>query len=282
MSVDRLCFGTSTFAAGRLCPDKDSAPGIAALAEALGAGVRLVHSNPSLGTQWAVREAVDAADRPQGIKHLIKVELPLDASTSTAQAMIEGLLSSSIEGLGTNRLHAAVIEVDLKRTVDRSLLVDGAAVTDFYQRAAELALSTDMVNAVIGYCHSPAHLSACMKVPTIRAYAAQYNLIEAWPALHFDDLQLTQRPFVGMAPLRRGLLVNEAGSTGRDRLRALRWVLGHPAVWCTAITISSITHLSDVLEAAEMPLPASDVERHARAWQQAGTVSTRPQTVITS
>ena len=77
MSIDRLCFGTSTFAAGRLRPGIDSAPGIAALRDALVAGVRLIHSNPNLGTQWAIREALTAAGHPDGVRHLVKVPVLL-------------------------------------------------------------------------------------------------------------------------------------------------------------------------------------------------------------
>jgi diketogulonate reductase-like aldo/keto reductase len=273
--VDRLCFGTSTFAAGRLCPDKDSRPGIAALSQALVSGVRLIHSNPNLGTQWAVRDAIEAAGRPKGIRHVVKVELPLDAGRAVAQPIIERLIATSLEELGAHRIHAVAIEADLKRTEDRRLLVDSGAVTDFYERVAELSLDTGVVETTIGYCHSPAHLTACLQAAKMTGCAAQCNLVEAWPALYLDQIQAAGRSFLAMAPLRRGLLLDELAVTARDRLRALRWILAHPGISCTVITISSLSHLSGIFKAMEMPLPIEDFRRHVEAWQAAGTASTQ-------
>lgn len=75
--LERLCFGTSTFVAGRLLPSKDSRPGLEALRTALKAGVRTIHSNPHLGTQWAVREVLDEVGAVAGLRHLVKAECPL-------------------------------------------------------------------------------------------------------------------------------------------------------------------------------------------------------------
>jgi aryl-alcohol dehydrogenase-like predicted oxidoreductase len=278
--VDRLCFGTSTFAAGRLMPDKDSRPGIAALAAALTRGVQLIHSNPNLGTQWAVREAVEAAGRPLGVRHLIKVQLPADVGQIIAVSVVEAAFAISAAELSNCELHAAVIEIDLKRTANRGLLADVPAVTAFYQMVAETAVNTGVVSTAYGFCHSPAHLAACLRAEAISGYSAQYNQVEAWPALYLDGLGATNRPFIAVAPLWRGRLVNTRASLVSDRLHALRWVLGHPAVSFATVTMSSPGHVAEVLDVAETPLLIDDVRRHAQSWKAACAPSTQRPAVI--
>lgn len=230
MSTDRLCFGTSTFAAGRLRPDIDSRPGIAALREALGAGVRLIHSNPDLGTQWAIRQAITDVGHPVGIGHLVKVEIPLDFDEDGMQARIARAVQASCANLDTNNLHSLIIEPDLKRTRRRAFLVDYDKIACFYQQAAAIALDMCRTARVLAFCHSPGYLAASFRADLLSGCAAHYSMVEAWPARYFDCLTVSSRSFVGMAPLRRGALVNHDAEDPLERLRCLRWVLGHPAV----------------------------------------------------
>jgi aryl-alcohol dehydrogenase-like predicted oxidoreductase len=272
MTVDRLCFGTSTFVAGRLRPDIDSAPGIAALCEALVAGVRLIHSNPGLETQWAIREAVNAAGNPDGLRHLIKVEIPLDIEDEAARQVIGRALERSRKTLDTDHIDTVVIEPDLKRTQCRPCLVDYEKITRFYQAAADHIVQAGEATHVLGFCPSRAYLEAAFRAGRIDGYAAQYNLVEAWPALHLDQVAQTDRVFGAMAPLRRGALVDQSGDP-LDRLQPLRWALAHPSVTLVAVTMSSTVHVAEVLRAAENPLPASSVHIHARSWAAASAAS---------
>lgn len=267
MSTDRLCFGTSTFAAGRLRPGIDSRPGVAALREALAAGVRLIHSNPNLGTQWAIRQAITDAGHPAGIGHLVKVEIPLDFDEGGMQARIARAVQASCANLDTNDLHALIIEPDLKRTRCRACLVDYDKIARFYQQAAAIALDMCRSAQVLAFCHSPGYLAASLRAELLSGCAAQYNMVEAWPARYLDRLAVSARSFISMAPLRRGALVNHDARNPLERLRCLRWVLGHPAVSHATITMSSPQHVTEVLLASQNPLPLSDVHVHAQSWR---------------
>jgi hypothetical protein len=227
LSVDRLCFGTSTFVAGRLRPDKNSESGMAALRHAVLAGLRLVHSNPRLGTQWAIRRVLDSMP-DVAIRHLVKAEAPLDADPATVRACMRRAIDDSCAMLGVRRLHAITVEIDLKRTKNRAALADSLAVGGFFGLAATEALRSGRVDRVIAYCHSPAHLAAAVQAVGVGGVAAQYNVAEPWPALFLDHLEHRGLPFVGVSPLGRGRL---AGLSMRD-LRGGGWVAAGPSVGC--------------------------------------------------
>lgn len=112
-----------------------------------------------LGTQWAIREAVQLADDPP-LRHLIKAEAPLDASRDTWAARIEEAVHTSCETLGIERVNTVVWELDLKRTRDVSLLAAADAVREFVTMGSVLVRNTGRVDSVVAYCHSPHHLLA--------------------------------------------------------------------------------------------------------------------------
>lgn len=251
---DRLCFGTSTFVAGKLRPDKDSNPGIETLREAVRRGLTQIHSNPRLGTQWAIREALEG----QPARHLIKAEAPLDTDTKTKCGRLLAAIEASLENLGVDHLSAVVAELDIKRTQRHDLLVDESAVADFYSEAAAIIMESGLAEQTWAYCHSPAHLLTAASCSSISGLAAQYNLAEPWAGLYLDTLD---RPFLGMAPLRRG----ELGLDG------LAWALAHPAVTAVVVTMSTTTHLTEVITsaAAASSLDPARVRRTAQAWMGA-------------
>ncbi|MGH3901860.1 MAG: hypothetical protein ACRDTA_27110 [Pseudonocardiaceae bacterium] len=267
MSADRLCFGTSTFAAGHLLPDKDSRPGVEALALACRAGVSNVHSNPMLGTQWAIREAVQLADYPP-LRHLIKVEAPLDAGRAAWAARIEEAVHTSCETLGVARVNTVVWELDLKRTRDLSLLAAADAVREFVTIGSVLARNTGRVDSVVAYSHSPRHLLAATVVDGIDGIAAQYNIAEPWPALYLNRLRQAGLDFLGMSPLRRGLLVTDRDLDAAQQAApaALQWALGDPRVTATVITMSTTDHVKAALAAASSPLSAESPQATAQQW----------------
>lgn len=267
MSLQRLVFGTSTFAAGRLRPGKDSRPGIEALAAALACGLHAVHSNPSLGTQWAVREAAEQSGCPGLVRHIVKVQVPLHLTPGEIDAQAESALAASARNLGVDAVDTAVIEADVKRTADPGLLADAGVVRQVYQRAARRAVGTGLARRSAAFCHSPAHLLACLPLEEMAGYAAQYNLIEAWPGLFLDDIAARGREFLAMAPLARGRLADLPRESGRPPLPALRWVLGHPGVSGAALTISTRAHLDEAIEAARDPLAESGVRRQLDLWK---------------
>lgn len=249
MTLNRLCFGTSTFVAGRLRPGKDSAPGMAALHAAIGTGVRLIHSNPKLGTQWAIRRVLDRTSSAPLIRHLIKAEAPLDAEEQAVADKITTAIGASRERLAVDRLHAIVLEIDIKRTRQPKLLDDIPAAQAFFRLGARLALDSGYVADVYAYCHRPAHVAAALACPDIAGIAAQYHQADPWVADHLAEITRAGRTFVGMSPLNRGLLVDRSAGTPNGRLAALQWALADPRVSAVVITMSSVEHLEDVIRA---------------------------------
>ncbi|MER8104199.1 hypothetical protein [Kitasatospora sp. NPDC094016] len=243
--LERLCFGTSTFVAGRLLPGKDSRPGLAALRTALEAGVRTIHSNPHLGTQWAVREVLDHVGPVAGLRHLVKAECPLRGDL---EARISTAIEMSTGQLGIARIDAVVLQVDLKRTERAELLDDQKALRDFYRHGSRVAFASGRIGAVYAYCHGPAAVRAALREESISAVAAQYHLASPWPISHLAQISQADRGFVGMSPLNRGALIDPLARTARGRLRPLTWALSDPRVEAIAITMSSPEHVNEVID----------------------------------
>lgn len=247
MGAERLCFGTSTFAAGRLGPNKPSGPGIAALRAAIDAGVRLVHSNPKLGTQWAIRRALSGVRSVHPVQHLIKVEAPLEASLRQLAANIDSAIATSMDILGVQRIHAVVLEIDLKRTERRHLLDDAEAIAEFYAAGAWQARVGGAVSTAMAYCHRPSQVRAALRCEEISGIAARYNLSDAWAAGLLGEIADTGRDFIGTSPLGRGALVIRDAPTSAERLAAFRWAVSDPRVRAVAVTVSSASHLHELL-----------------------------------
>lgn len=249
--MDRLCFGTSTFVAGRLRPDKDPTPGMAALRAAIEAGVRLVHSNPKLRTQWAVRRVLDQLRPAPPVRHLVKAEAALDAGSDTVTERIVEALDASLGHLGIARIHVLVLEMDIKRTRQQERLHEASAAESFYRHGAQAALQSGNVRQVYAYCHSPVHVYGALACPDIAGVAAQYHRASPWAAEHLAEIVSTGRIFVGMSPLNRGRLLDRNAATSSGRLAALEWALADPRVSAVAITMSSVAHLDEVIGTVE-------------------------------
>lgn len=245
MSIGRLCFGTSTFVAGRLFPEKDSAPGVRALSQALSDGLRWVHSNPALGTQWAIRSAWKRAGRP-AIRHLVKVECPLGINDSVHDT-VSGSIQLSLQNLGVENLNAAVIEIDLKGTPDLRVLADKERVRDFYAEAASEVLATGAVGGAFGYCHSPQHMASALSIDSFTGLAAQFSPLEHWPRGFFAEIAARKLQFLGMAPLARGRLAAASIRAGIASTRPLAWSLSHVEVTQAVLTMSSVAHWNQTL-----------------------------------
>lgn len=255
-------------------PWKDSRPGIEALALAHRAGVSLVHSNPKLGTQWAIREAMGLAAGPP-VRHLIKAEAPLDAGEETWARRIEDALQVSCSELDVEGVDTLVWELDLKNTRDRTTLGDDTAVRDFFVAGSVLARRTGRVESVVAYSHSPRHLLAAAAADGIDGLAAQYNLAEPWPALYLPRLHQAGLTFLGMSPLRRGILAQ--GRPAEAGQEALRWALADPRVAAAVVTLSTTDHVRAALTAASDPLPPGTPRETAWNWLRRLGVDQNPQ-----
>ncbi|MFD8478706.1 hypothetical protein [Kitasatospora sp. NPDC059673] len=243
--LERLCFGTSTFVAGRLFPQKDSGPGMAALCTALQSGVRLIHSNPNLNTQWAVREVLEEIGPVDGLRHLVKAECPLHGDL---EARIHSAIEVTIGRLGIPRVNALVLEIDVKRTERTDQLHRPRVLSGFFRNGARVAFASGRVDAVYAYCHGPQELAAALRVEAISAVAAQYHLTSPWAHAHLAQVEKAGKAFVGMSPLNRGALVNAFAPTVRARLRPLTWALSDPRIAALAVTMSTPDHVNEVID----------------------------------
>lgn len=261
MSTARLCFGTSTFVAGRLRPDKNSEPGIRALVQALSDGLGWVHSNPALRTQWAVRTAWQHAGGP-ALQHAVKVECPLDVE-SELRFRVRRSVEQSREALNVPGLQVAVIEIDLKGTEDLAALVDSERVAAFYRKAVSEVLATGVVAEAYAYCHSARHMSAALTVAEVAGFAAQFSPAEPWPRTFFPQLKSRGLPFLGMAPLWRGRLT---ATSGLPATAPLGWVLSHPEVTRAVLTMSSVDHWRSVMAEASRAYDMRREQSDFAAW----------------
>jgi aryl-alcohol dehydrogenase-like predicted oxidoreductase len=221
---------------------------MATLQTALLAGVRLIHSNPKLFTQWAVREVLQSLDSTSEIRHLVKAEVPLGNPDRMASATLLGAIDTSMDRLGVDRLHAVILEIDMKRTVDGTLHKDPGAVGAFYRDGASLVLSTGVVDRVLAYCTVPSHLAPALECHLVSGVAAQYNLGERWASDHLGAIDQAGKIFVGMSPLGRGTLVSASARDTNARLAPLRWALLDPRVSAVAITMSTVQHFMEVAQ----------------------------------
>ncbi|MBO1416992.1 hypothetical protein [Streptomyces sp. FH025] len=245
VGLERLCFGTSTFVAGRLLPQKESGPGMAALRTALQSGVRLIHSNPNLDTQWAVREVLEEIGPVDGLRHLVKAECPLRGDL---EARIHSAIEVSTGQLGVSRINALVLEIDLKRTQHTDLLHKPRVLAGFFRNGARVAFASGRVDAVYAYCHGPQALAAALQVEAISAVATQYHLTSPWAYAHLAQIRRAGKTFIGMSPLNRGALVNPLATTARARLLPLAWALNDPRVAALAVTMSTPEHVNEVID----------------------------------
>jgi aryl-alcohol dehydrogenase-like predicted oxidoreductase len=205
------------------------------------------------------------------VRHLIKAEAPLDAPPGELAAYVERAIDQTCANLGIERVEAVVVEIDLKRTRQVRLLAEVTAVRDWYERAVDIVRRVGRAGYLIAYGHSPAHLATLSSVSGIAGMSAQFNLAEPWPALYFECMSATNYNFVGMAPLRRGQLVDAIvpGANPQQPLDAVRWAVADPRVSAVVVTMSTPRHVQQVMEAVSEPLPATSVQNIAQAWLDA-------------
>ncbi|MBE1875729.1 hypothetical protein [Myceligenerans pegani] len=205
----------------------------------------MIHSNPRLGTQWAVRQVLD--ETGCRVRHLVKAEAPLGVNVGVIAARIAEALEASVVALGISAVDVLVLEIDVKRTQDRQLLRDEGAAADFYALGEDLCRVTGVVGSVYAYCHEPAHVLGALRCRGIGGVAAQYNLHNRWSALYVNGVVESGRAFVGMSPLDRGRLVDQTVRSGMRRLSALEWALADQRVSALAITTSNPRHLQEAI-----------------------------------
>src|SRR5207245_9536734 len=112
------------------------------------------------------------------VHHLVKAEMALGSPDRVMGATLLRAIDASRDRLGVERLHAVILEIDMKRTVDSDLHQDPGAVGAFYHDSASFVLSTGLVDRVLAYCTVPEHLAPALDCPPVSGVAAPYNLAE--------------------------------------------------------------------------------------------------------
>lgn len=289
-SVSRLCFGTSTFVAGRLYPRKDSRPGLRALRGAIERGVRFIHSNPHLDTQWAVRHVVNELgnELSMAIRHLIKVEVAPDLDDRSASTTVRKAIEKSYHELGTERLWGVVFEQDLKRCSDKVMLSDESRIMSAYLRGSQLISEFAGPSPLkIAFVQSYKHFEWSRRSRTYQGFAAHFNLLEAWPARILNDLQGQHEMFFAVSPLRRGYLTDDwqsvrmsvpaaeylrlcrlqLGPSGPLESIALRWAGTHPRVTAVVLGTAQLEHVSAAVKALSERYTLPQFQAVANLWE---------------
>jgi aryl-alcohol dehydrogenase-like predicted oxidoreductase len=99
----------------------------------------------------------------------------------------------------------------------------------------------------LAYCHRPSHVRAALACEQITGIAAQFNAHSRWAEGLLPEIAAAGRQFIGMSPLARGTLVDRGAPTPAERLWALQWAAAVPRVDAITVTISSISHLRELL-----------------------------------
>jgi aryl-alcohol dehydrogenase-like predicted oxidoreductase len=209
VAVSRLGYGTSTFVQGKLRPHADSAKGKECLNVAIDSGINIIHSNPNLGTQWAIREVLDRYLR-KSVYHLVKIELPLVMDLQSIATLYHDRLQYSRDQLGCKSVHGIVYEIDRKRTPpdlleDKDALQDNyAMIRTFFDRSRQEGQVFDI------FCMTKNRLEMveAMQSRCFDGYAGYFTLFDTWPAEFFDDIATRRQAFIGVKPLKHGILTS--------------------------------------------------------------------------
>jgi len=278
--VSSLCFGTATFVAGKLRPELNSEIGISSLKRSLALGVNLVHSNSNLGTQWAIKRVLEAvANSHLNIRHLIKIETPVGENLDLNRFFSEKV-REALRNLGTGFILGIIHEIDVKRTSDKSQLSDPKSLTTLFRQTRDVfehLKDMGSVGLLIGMAHNPLHMRFAIDSNVYDGLASYYNLFDNWATYFFEELHYKEKAFIGIRPLKHGLLTERClgspdSSYEREyevlyRLRqrgigneplhhfAVRFALAHPVVKSIIVGMSCPEHVDELIDAARNPLP---------------------------
>jgi len=280
-NVSVLCFGTATFAAGKLFPYKDSEAGISALITALNDGINFIHSNPKLLTQWAIRKALEKIPK-NDIHHAVKVECPLDATESQIENIFNYIISSSQYILGINKIHVIIYEIDIKKTKEKSKLNDVSIIKMNFNKVKnvfERFYNKHVVDLLFCMCHNHHEMEAALNLNCFDGYAAYFNFLNIWPSNFLDRIYESSKDFIGIRPLAQGLLTNQnfhklenkkllsvLKSVIREKhvsiqAMSIKFTLAHPVVKSVIVGFSQSSHVKELVDAAQKPLSLDEYKK---------------------
>ncbi len=286
--ISVLCYGTATFVAGKLRPNADSEIGMRSLQQALDGGINLIHSNSNLKTQWAIHRVLSRNKRMRDIHHLIKIETPLTEGRDDFRAFFDRELTVAMQNLGTNFVTGIVHEIDIKKTHNPDLLKKPDVIRSNLgkvREAFESARDQGKVGMLISMAHNPMQMEIAMDTNYFSGFASYYSMVNTWVVPFLDELLNSSKFFLGIRPLKRGILTDrymeqaneyvEQASIhlGRENLQhlnhlcqegiiqeplqqfAVRFALAHPSVSSVIVGMSQPKHVQELVDAAGNPLP---------------------------
>jgi aryl-alcohol dehydrogenase-like predicted oxidoreductase len=278
-NVSVLCFGTATFVAGRLRPESNSEIGLSAFRKSLDSGINLVHSNSNLKTQWGIKQVLSESEGSpiSPLHQIIKIETPVGIELNDNWQSINQKLKEALQNLNITSILGIVHEIDIKRTDDKSLLSNSKALTKLFQETRcifnELK-DAGLVNLLIGMSHTPMQLRCAIDSDAYDGFASYYNLVDNWCIAFLDELYKENKPFIGISPLKRGLLteyhdklchhdkiIYQFLQTLKKKIInepvqqfAIRYTLTHPAVKSIIVGMSCSEQVDQIVKASEKPL----------------------------
>ncbi len=285
-SVSTLCFGTATFVAGKLRPNANSKIGISALNRAIDKGLNFIHSNPKLKTQWATKKVLDKKSPFYKIHHAIKIETPLGEERTKIKNIFTRRLNSSMKNLGVKFISTIIYEIDVKRTHNRNLLHNVKNIKSnftFIREIFEKARRDNKTGLLFCMTHSPLEMRLAINAECFDGLASYFNLIDIWPSYFFDEIYNKSKNFIGIRPLRHGILTDaflksevykenpficflnklqkEGIWTGALQSFAIRFVLAHPVVKSTIVGMSTSEHVDELIAAASRSISVEDFRK---------------------
>ncbi|MFA6072902.1 MAG: aldo/keto reductase [Candidatus Woesearchaeota archaeon] len=278
VSVSEICFGTATFARGKLFPNKNSEEGTNTLLQALNEGINIIHSNPNLETQWAIKESISQSKKKP--VHIIKIEAPLIQDEKIIEAIFENRINQSLNSLQTDELFGILYEPDHKIT-PKSDLENTTTLNYNFHTIDKIFLKLEKkykINFIGLMAKTEIELNTAIENEHFKVVSSYFNLYNTWPAKYFDKLKSKKLDFIAIQPLKYGILTDGFASTKKPfdkyasliyyssenafknifawqknnyseplQTTALKFALAHESVKTVIIGISSANHLIENL-----------------------------------
>lgn len=275
-NVSSLCFGTATFVSGKLCPELNSQPGLLALHHALKMGINLVHSNPNLETQWAIGQTLKDGSFCDWIGQLIKIETPLEMKFDLMKNFFMNRVQRTCKYLPRNKIIGIIHEIDLKRTIDKSLLINDKFIENYFKEAKfayeSLRDIYPDIRLFLGMMHNLEHLSIALD-SQYDGIACYYNILDNWPFRYLDQVEKKGKVFLGIRPLKHKALTEkgidllkksefnyvkavQANYFGNEPIQkiAIRFALAHPAVKSLIVGMTTAKQVDELVDATKKPI----------------------------
>jgi len=287
VKISSICFGTATFVAGRLFPNKNSILGVESLEFALRKGINFIHSNSNLKTQWAVRDVLEKIDSNKEIFSIIKIETPLNDNFSDLYEFFKNKIEISLNNLNIDKIFAISYEMDTKKTNQKDRLKNPNWITNNYinvKKAFEELKLQGKVQNLICMAHNGLEMGLAINTNLFDGYSAYFNLIDLWPISFLDEIMKQSKSFIGIRPLKMGIITENTFYNssenydvkvksyltnikniinGKQTLQSfsIRFCLAHPVVKSLIVGMSKKSHVKELINACENPLKLNDFKK---------------------